>query len=298
VFSTPMTTTSTTFIMEELGAIEPGWSVEIGRPDGEHWVTGEDLKDAHSGPFHDVLQRLGGTLGTEDRRTIAASFAMRFGWSAGTAIAAYVIHGWVPDIRLENISLRFGGSKTMFERLALHRAQGKLLNGPESKDSLLCVLRDTLFEQAAPVVEALRLWSHFPPRATWGMISSSWGAQCSNVFARVGDQCSGAELARALFRGSDIIAETQPHFYPVTYNTVTRMYYRSSSCCRYYLLPNGQYCAQCPLIDDDLRVRHNVEWLQKSLRSLNQSRELSPGLAQVSFTRTAGTSPAPSINKI
>ena len=132
------------------------------------------------------------------------------------------------------------------------------------------VLRD-LFEQAAPVVEALRLWSHFPPRATWGMISSSWGAQCSNVFAKLGDQCSGAELARALFRGYDIIAETQPHFYPVTYNTVTRMYYRSSSCCRYYLLPNRQCCAQCPLIEEDHRIRRNVEWLQKSLESQNPS---------------------------
>jgi hypothetical protein len=87
-----MTTASTTFIIEELGAIEPGWSVEIGRPEGEHWVSGEDLKNAHGGPFRGLLTRLGGTLGTADRRTIAASFAMRFGWSAGTAIAAYVIH--------------------------------------------------------------------------------------------------------------------------------------------------------------------------------------------------------------
>jgi hypothetical protein len=111
-----MNTTSATFIIEELGAIEPGWSVEIGRPNGKQWVSGEDLKDARTDPFHDVLQRLGGTLGTQDRRTIAGSFAMRFGWSAGTAIAASVIHGWVPDIRLENISLRFGGRNTMFER--------------------------------------------------------------------------------------------------------------------------------------------------------------------------------------
>ena len=261
------------------------WFVEIGRPDGEHWVSGEDLKNAHAAPFHDLLKRLGGTLGTEDRRTIAASFAMRFGWSAGAAIAAYVFHGWVPDIRLENISLRFGGRNTMFERLALHRAQGMLLNGGESEDAsketLLSVLRNTLFEQAAPVVEALRLWSHFPPRATWGMISSSWGAQCSNVFARFGDQCSAAELARALFRGTDVIAQTQPRFYPVTYNAVTRMYYRSSSCCRYYLLPNRQCCAQCPLLKEDHRIRRNVEWLQKSLESQNL---LSENL--ISLTRT------------
>ena len=43
-----MNTTPATFIIEKLGAIEPGWSVEIGRPNGQQWVSGEDLKDART----------------------------------------------------------------------------------------------------------------------------------------------------------------------------------------------------------------------------------------------------------
>jgi len=97
------------------------------------------------------------------------------------------------------------------------------------------------------------------------MISSFWGAQCSNVFARNGDQCSGARLAQKLFSGTDLTAESQPTFYPVTYGNVTRMYYRSTSCCRYYLLPNKQYCACCPLLKEEVRVERNVKWMKQSL---------------------------------
>ena len=67
-----MNTTPATFVIEELGAIEPGWSVEIGGPNGKQWVSGQDLKDARTDSFHDVLKRLGGTLGTNDRRTCSS----------------------------------------------------------------------------------------------------------------------------------------------------------------------------------------------------------------------------------
>jgi hypothetical protein len=267
---------SLSLIARKLADVDPGWSIEIGPPENDGWIAGENLKNPDSGPFRNLLSRLGETLGTVDRRTIAASFAMRFGWSAGMVIAAYVNHECIPDIRLENISLRFGGKHTMFERLALHCEEGTavLRSAPDtdpsmvrvsSQEELLALLRGRLIEQAAPVVEALRLWSHFPPRATWGMISSSWGAQCSNVFARIGDQCSGAKLAKRLLCGTDLAAKTQPTFYPVTCGAFTRMYYRSSSCCRYYLLPNKQYCASCPLLKDDVRVERNVKWMRQSL---------------------------------
>jgi len=265
-----------TAIAANLAALDPGWSMEIGEPKGEGWITGNDLRDAHSPAFRRVLLSLGETLGTFDRRTIAASFALRYGWSAGLAIAAFVLHHVVPNIELENVSLQFGGNHTMFRRIALHRARGMILaaekfeeepgiGGVGSREDLLSILRHSLIRQAEPVVEALKQWSHFPPRATWGMISSSWGSQCGTVFAKIGNQCSGSEFAKALLSGSDIVAETQPHFYPVTCETTTRMYYRSSSCCRYYLLPKKQYCASCPLIPDDVRVERNVAWMKRDL---------------------------------
>jgi hypothetical protein len=51
------------------------------------WIDGTDLRDAGAGPFHALLRRIGDVARTTDRRTIAASFALRFGWSSAIAIA-------------------------------------------------------------------------------------------------------------------------------------------------------------------------------------------------------------------
>ena len=59
------------------------------------------------GPFNDLLQRIGKSAGTGDRRTIAASFALRYGWASAMAIAPYLKSSCVPDVSLENISLQF-----------------------------------------------------------------------------------------------------------------------------------------------------------------------------------------------
>jgi len=53
-------------------------------------------------------------LTSADRRTIAASFAMRFGWASGMAIAPYLRAGCVPDVSLDNASFKF--SEVLGER--------------------------------------------------------------------------------------------------------------------------------------------------------------------------------------
>ena len=52
---------------------------------------------------------------------------------------------------------------------------------------------------------------------------------------------------RHFFEGTDVVSEMQPQFYPVTYQQVTHVYHRGASCCRYYRLRQGHYCASCPL---------------------------------------------------
>lgn len=56
-------------------------------------------------------------------------------------------------------------------------------------------------------------------------------------------------------------------FVPTDFKFSKALYYRSTSCCRYYLLPNKQYCACCPLLKDDVRVERNVKWMKQSLAS-------------------------------
>jgi hypothetical protein len=61
-------------------------------------IAGTVLRTASVGPFHALLSRIGERLQTADRRTVAASFALRYGWSAGVAIAPYLLYHDVPKL--------------------------------------------------------------------------------------------------------------------------------------------------------------------------------------------------------
>lgn len=259
-------------IYDELRMMQPKWDVVIGNPREPGWITGTDFLTATEGPFSALLSRIGEKARTTDRKTIAASLALRYGWSSGVAIAPYLLHQCVPNIALDNISLKFT-ENTLFERVALHRPEGVMLQQERgaphpgiqflpNPTSVLVWLRKSLVRQASPIVDALYRWSSFSQKGIWGMITSSWGAQFFHIFGEIATQKSGLPLVQQFFAGYDVVFQTQPNFYPVTYKHVTHIYHRRATCCRYYLLPQGSYCASCPLIPQEERLRRNMEWMK------------------------------------
>lgn len=267
-------------IYAELRAFRPKWHVDMGKPAGKGemgWIAGTDFLNAATGPFHELLSRIGERAQTSDRKTIAAAFALRYGWSAGVAIAPYLTHQCAPNLALDNVSLKFTDS-TLFERVALHRPEGVMLQREGVKPhpsvqllysppDLLARLRESLVEQASAIVETLHDWSGFSRKGIWGMITSSWGAQFIHIHGEIATQTSGLPKVRQFFAGNDLAARTQPDFYPVTYKQVTHVYHRRATCCRYYLLPQGGYCASCPLIPQEERVQRNIEWMKTLMDS-------------------------------
>jgi hypothetical protein len=259
-------------IYDRLRALNASWHVEITTPSGPGWIAGVDLRAADRGPFNELLTRIGDRSKTTDRRTIAASFALRFGWASAMAIAPYLRGQCVPDIALENVSFKFRES-TFFERTAIHDARGVLIAGdprathPSMQtvadgDALLRALRIALVEQATPVVESLYRWSGFARKGTWGMLTSSWASQFTGLCETPTDQRGMLPVIETLFAGSDEAAAMQPRLHPVTYQDVTHLYQRRASCCRYYLLPQGDLCASCPLVSHDDRLARNLEWMK------------------------------------
>jgi ferric iron reductase protein FhuF len=257
---------------QALWARHPKWYVEIGQPRGPGWIPGTALMTAREGPFQALLARIGERLQTADRRTIAASFALRYGWSSGVAMAPYLFYSCVPTITLDNVSFKFNENGS-FERAALHYPAGVMLPQDgvaphpsirwlSSPQTLFAWLRTSLVQQAQPVVDALYEWSHFSKRGIWGMITSAWGAQCIQIFGEIGEQIQGLSWVRQFFAGNDVVSQMQPQFYPVTYQHVTHVYHRGASCCRYYLLRQGHYCASCPLISQEDRLRRQRAWMQ------------------------------------
>ncbi len=229
------------------------------------WIDGTDLRDARAGPLHALLLRIGEVARTTDRRTIAASFALRFGWSSALAIAPYLQSRWVPDIALDNVSFAFGRS-TAFERAALHEVRGVMVAGdPRAADASISTvpdanalrraLRDALVAQAAPVVAALEQWSGFARRGTWGQLTSAWAAQFMAIAEPRDDQRDLAPELDAFFAGDDIVAAMRPRMQAVSVDGAIRLYQRRASCCRMYLLPGGSLCTSCPLVGDEERQK-------------------------------------------
>jgi len=260
-------------IYQALRSMHPKWDVEIGQPRGRGWIPGTALVTAEEGPFQALLARMGAKLRTADRRTIAAAFALRYGWSSGIAIAPYLFYRCVPKLTLDNVALKFHHN-TLFERAAVLRPEGVMLSqdGVASHPSiqvlsnpqaLLRWLRESLVQQATPIVEALYEWSHFARRGIWGMITSSWAAQFMTIYSEIDAPQKGLSAVQQLFAGRDVVAEMQPYCYLVTYQHVTHVYHRRASCCRYYKLPQGSYCASCPLISQEERLERNRAWMQR-----------------------------------
>lgn len=231
-----------------LAAVNPLWRVDLGTPTGPGWIRGADLRQADAGPFHAFLAELGRKGETSDRRAIAAAFALRFGWSSGAMIAAYVFHAWVPSMALDNASFLFN-ERTLFERLALHEAAG-------SVHSPIGRLRDGLIRQAEPVGETLFNWSRLSIKGLWGLIASSWGGQFVTALRlRDNPPASTIEYVRRFFQGDDVIFRMQPTLYPITVRNLTEVHYRAAACCRYYRRPGAHYCAMCPLPSKGERLR-------------------------------------------
>jgi hypothetical protein len=260
---------------EALRALSPGWHVGAARPGEPGWVTGTDLRTASSGPFHELLRRIGERSQTQDRRTIAALFALRFGWASAMAIAPYLRHGCVPDIALENVSFQFKPS-TFLERTAIHEARGYLAAGdprathpsiatvPDAA-ALVAELRRALVAQATPVVEALLDWSGFARKGTWGQLTSSWASHVTTLCEDRRDHRGVRPLLDGLFAGDDDVARMRPRFHEVRYRDAVHLFQRRASCCRYYLVPNGELCASCPLVSQADRLARNEAWMKTQL---------------------------------
>ena len=269
-------------IYAALRAFNASWSVEVGRPSGRGWIAGSELRVASTGPFNDLLRRIGESAGTADRRTIAASFALRYGWSSAMAIAPLLKYDCVPDVSLENISLKFHETG-FFERTAIHEARGVMIAGDPRANhptittvgdryQLLRSLRSALTAQASPVVEALYEWSGFARRGTWGMLTSSWAAHVTNLIGDGRDQRPALPVLQAFFAGDDLVAKMQPKLHVLTHLAVTHLYQRRASCCRIYLLPQMELCASCPLVSHEERLARNLEWMKTQLKYLGYGR--------------------------
>jgi len=245
-----------------LREINAKWHVELGPQHSDGWIAGQHFQRADAAPFLGLLLNIQERLNTTHRKATAASFALRFGWSAAAAFGPYLLDKRVPDVRLENISLRFTQS-TLFERVALHQPLEWHSRAPGT--DALARLRAVLVDQTTPVIEALYQWSKLPRKALWGQIVSSWGAQFGVILGGLDRSDEVLQTARSFFDATGPAFAQRPEFYNVEHCGVTRVYHIRSSCCLYYKIKPESYCASCPLISNAERIARNKAWIERGM---------------------------------
>lgn len=234
---------------------------QLGKQLSNEWIAGHALSNADSGDFNQLLWQIGNRINSTKRRVIAASFALRFGWSAGAPIAIYLQHGTALDISLKNISLRFCEAK-LFQEIAFHKIN---ILTTERAEATANTLAEQLFLQAQPVVNALHQWSTFSRRALWAMIVSSWCSQAIQAAtACLDDSDAGYELAEALMQFQPELYKNKPIFYSVSAGTERRIFQKRQACCLYYLNTSERsFCTSCPLISDQDRAERSFQYLSQ-----------------------------------
>jgi len=244
-------------------------------PDG--WIAGHELLEPRGEPLAALLVRIGERYIDSRRYAAAASFMLRFSWSAGPMIAAHL--GLGRGFRYHDYALRFVPS-TAIEAVCIRR--GEIVAASTATNVSRRRLLDALIDHTAPVLEAMHRWSRVSHRALWSMATSVWGAQFVEIAERLGDAELGRREAQVLFDLLPRIRRSAPLLYSVAEGGRAGVCQVRGACCLNHKGPNRQHCMVCPLIRDAERAERNRAWVA----SRPQARMLDPALLATLRERT------------
>lgn len=236
-------------------------------PDG--WIAGDALLDPCSEPLAALQGRIGQRYVDSRRNAAAVSFMLRFGWSAGPMIAAYL--GLGRSLRYHDYALRFASS-TALEAICIHRAEW--IDAPTDARASRLHLLDDLVAHTEPVLEAQHRWSCVSRRALWSMVTSTWAAQFVEIAERLGDAELGRREAQAMFDLLPKIRRAAPRMYSVASGDRQGVCQVRGACCLSHKGPSRQHCMVCPLISDDERAQRSSAWVasRPQIRAIDPAR--------------------------
>ena len=112
-------------VYDKLRMLHPNWYVEFGMRSGDGWIPGPALRNPAEGSFGDLLGRIAARLKTNDRKIVAGSFALRFGWASGVAVAPFLLHQCVLifDWTIGTAGVGFRGHQFRYSRLNILSAR-------------------------------------------------------------------------------------------------------------------------------------------------------------------------------
>lgn len=221
---------------------------------------------------------------TMDSRTQASYFIGEYSWYVpAVAIAAYLTENRVPEFVPENIALRYrryiwhhGEHSGEAERIDVRFLSGRFACLPDDPcadhpDAMLVAdkvaLRDCLRSQLeshfSSLIKSIRSISKLGENAQWRLVADSCASQFLGVGAMMNDdehaQAEGLTFIRA--DGSPM-KNPQTSYLTLTYQDQCETFLARGGCCRYYTLPDAEYCTSCVLRKPEEREQRFLAYMQ------------------------------------
>lgn len=244
-------------------------SAHLGIPGEPGWVIAADLVESPE-LLDDIMTRIERAYGTDNRAYAGTSLLRGLLWRALTsAVAVLLTERRLPDLRADNVALRFGESGFPEELAFAGPRFFALPDDPEAGhpdavvlpseeallDELCGALSQTYLPALIPALRGLRV--RRGTRALWRVASDV----CAETFIFVGRDPDRKAEGRAL--AEKLLAVPSPLSVPANFRVLeypggsetTRV---RNACCLYYKLGNG-CCFTCPRTTDEERVRRLLE---------------------------------------
>jgi hypothetical protein len=240
-------------------------------PDAEgEWISATALSAPEADPLASLQRRFCPAGFKFNRRAAAGALMLRYGRSAGFAIAAYLTQSRVPFVR--DYAVWFSSGRPQLRWLWVGDVKFVGHSGDElagqadwiesaSGNLLLPRLLDSLVALAEPVIATQHNWSGFSRHALWAMVTSSWASQFASIGRQLGDEARAIQEAGAMFELFPEIARAAPEIYAVSGGGRVGTFQKMRACCLYFKNSDRHYCSNCPIIPEDERLNRNRAWL-------------------------------------
>jgi hypothetical protein len=224
---------------------------------GAGWVSEADMAKLEEGPQAGLLAALERDGFGGNRRALSASILLRYGWSSGFLIGAYLVSHRVYEGA--DIALRFSQNSVLMEVAVRAAASVRAIELGDI--SARETLARELTARAAPIVEAHHQWSGFSRKALWAMVVSSFAAQFTHVAEKLENPEHGLIEADAVLRLMPETDEARPDLYLVRAEGRRGVCQMRRLCCLWFKGPKRQFCASCPILTDEERLLRNERWI-------------------------------------
>ncbi len=243
-------------------------------PEGKGWLSLAQLLDEPGEPLRAALARVDAHFKTTNRRVGASLFFGDVAYALmALATGGYLAARRVPQLTTASVWLNFGARGDV-EGLALSDYRFAALADDPAALHADCVvlpspdaLQDFLIARAhaclEPLIAAMRAHTPLGVPAMWAL-AADYTASAATFVGRSLQQADAAlELARRLAAKPSRLRRKRDFIHIEAcgqhYDLVDRV-----SCCLYYQVEDGRYCASCPHRPQPERVAMIQQWLTES----------------------------------